>query len=329
MVYDFREENREIEEAEKDHAAAMYNNKSKLLDTDDEHSLSSEAVRTGEKVAMLKKRLDQLKELHKDFDFTAKVVQHKSKFKDDAMITEMIYMIDKKTIDRFDSFWPFLENYEMLIRDYSEREKSQKWWMTQVAVDEAVAKAEWTVFEWTAEADAFVLTPVVSTEESMIWKAREIIRRTWKASATMLQRELEISFPLATQLIDQLEKEWTVWPQEWAKPRKVFWWPIKVDKSLIEKFDSSQVNLIANQMKEVFYALATMYKWNIDALKIILQWRRDALEKIQQEQEDSGKSILSIAIEEAWKDKENWMRTMVTLAAWFENFIEILKQYEE
>lgn len=230
MIYDFRKELREVEEAEKEHAAAMYNNKSKLLDTDDEHSLSSEAVRTGEEVKMLKKRLEQLKELHKDFDFTGKVVQHKLKFKDDAMITEIIYMIDKKTVDRFDSFWPFLENYEMMIRDYSEREKEQKWWMSQVAVDEAIAEAEWTKFEWRAEADAFALHPVVSTEETMIWKAREIIRRTGKASATMLQRELDISFPLAVQLIDQLEIEWTVWPQEWAKPRKVFWWPIWQDE---------------------------------------------------------------------------------------------------
>lgn len=353
MIYDFRKELREVEEAEKEHAAAMYNNKSKLLDTDDEHSLSSEAVRTGEEVKMLKKRLEQLKELHKDFDFTGKVVQHKLKFKDDAMITEMIYMIDKKTVDRFDSFWPFLENYEMLIRDYQEREKEQKWWMTQVAfgVDEAVSKAEWTRFVWFQTPDSFVLVPeedlesaesipVISTEETMIWKAREIIRRTGKASATMLQRELDISFPLAAQLIDQLEKEWTIWPQEWAKPRKVFWWPIQASENALDASEKdptfealiqvmmkiNEASEIAKKAQEIFDTLATMFKWNIEELKVILEWRRYDLERIK-ETWSVERSILSIAIDEAWKC-ETWMNTIITLAAWFD-FIEILKQYEE
>lgn len=230
MTFDFSLSLLQIENAEKDYHDAMYKNQNKLLDTDDEQSLSNEVRRTKDRLDTLNKRLVWLKELHKDFSFTVKVIQHKLKFKDEVLITEIIYQVDKKTIDRFDEFHAFLSSYVMLIQDYHEREQAQKWWMSQVAVDEAVSKAEWTIFEWTAEKDAFVLRPVVSTEETMIWKAREVIWRTWKASATMLQRELEISFPLAAQLIDQLEKEWIVWPQEWAKPRKVFIWPVWKDE---------------------------------------------------------------------------------------------------
>jgi len=52
-------------------------------------------------------------------------------------------------------------------------------------------------------------------------KAVEIVRRKGYASASLLQRELEIGYPRAGKLIDQLEKAGIIGPAEGNKPRKV------------------------------------------------------------------------------------------------------------
>lgn len=274
MCFDFYRINDEIEEAEKEYHAAMHKNKSKLLDTDDDNSMSNEVRRKKERLDWLEKRKKELRrvylegdrdvfawqfftefrrsiheETHADFSFDAKVIQHKLKFKDEALITEMIYQVDKKTIYRFDDFWSFLDQYFMMIKDHAERAAEQKsfektmnfWWKIQVASSSLEDDEQTKMF-------------------------RDLVKR-------------------------------------------------KVEETMI-----------AEKMKEIFDTLAILYKWKIDQLKIILQWRRDALEKIKQET-DSEKTILAIAIQEAEWQKENWMRMMITLAAWFD-FIEILNRYE-
>jgi hypothetical protein len=52
----------------------------------------------------LNKRLANVQETNKDFDFNAKVLSHKMKYKEETMMTEIVYHIDKKTIDWFDEF---------------------------------------------------------------------------------------------------------------------------------------------------------------------------------------------------------------------------------
>ncbi len=52
-------------------------------------------------------------------------------------------------------------------------------------------------------------------------RAVEIVRRKGYASASLLQRELEIGYPRAGKLIDQLEKAGIIGPAEGNKPRKV------------------------------------------------------------------------------------------------------------
>jgi len=58
-------------------------------------------------------------------------------------------------------------------------------------------------------------------DEELILQAMDIISRTKKASATMLQRKLGVWFPRAARLIDILEERWIVGPQEGAKAREI------------------------------------------------------------------------------------------------------------
>ena len=58
-------------------------------------------------------------------------------------------------------------------------------------------------------------------DEELIEQAIEIIADTRKASATMLQRKLNVGFARAARIMDSLEERGIVWPQEWAKPREV------------------------------------------------------------------------------------------------------------
>jgi DNA segregation ATPase FtsK/SpoIIIE-like protein len=58
-------------------------------------------------------------------------------------------------------------------------------------------------------------------DEELIIQAMDIISRTRKASATMLQRKLGVWFPRAARLIDILEERWVVGPQEGAKAREI------------------------------------------------------------------------------------------------------------
>lgn len=59
-------------------------------------------------------------------------------------------------------------------------------------------------------------------DEELIEQAIEIIRQTHKASATLLQRKLWVWFARAARIMDQLEEQWVVGPQDGAKPRDIY-----------------------------------------------------------------------------------------------------------
>lgn len=58
--------------------------------------------------------------------------------------------------------------------------------------------------------------------EEQIQEAIQIIIEENRATATLLQRKLWISFAIAADIIYELENRGIVWPQEWAKPRKIY-----------------------------------------------------------------------------------------------------------
>lgn len=59
-------------------------------------------------------------------------------------------------------------------------------------------------------------------DEALYVQALEIVKRTQKASATMLQRHLKVGYSRAARLIDMLEENGVVGPAQGAKPREVF-----------------------------------------------------------------------------------------------------------
>ncbi|MEI7562501.1 MAG: DNA translocase FtsK [bacterium] len=56
----------------------------------------------------------------------------------------------------------------------------------------------------------------------LIEQAIQIISTTRKASATLLQRKLNIGFARAARVMDTLEERGIIGPQEGAKPRDIF-----------------------------------------------------------------------------------------------------------
>jgi S-DNA-T family DNA segregation ATPase FtsK/SpoIIIE len=59
-------------------------------------------------------------------------------------------------------------------------------------------------------------------DEELIEQAIQVISQNRKASATLLQRKLNVWFARAARIMDQLEDRGMVWPQDWAKAREIF-----------------------------------------------------------------------------------------------------------
>ena len=59
-------------------------------------------------------------------------------------------------------------------------------------------------------------------DEDLINQAIQVIVETRKASATLLQRKLNVWFARAARIMDVLEERGIIWPQEGAKPRDIF-----------------------------------------------------------------------------------------------------------
>jgi len=60
------------------------------------------------------------------------------------------------------------------------------------------------------------------SDEELIQQAIQVISETRKASATLLQRKLNVGFARAARIMDHLEDRWVIWPQQWAKARDIF-----------------------------------------------------------------------------------------------------------
>lgn len=59
-------------------------------------------------------------------------------------------------------------------------------------------------------------------DEELIEQAIQVIAQTRKASATLLQRKLNVWFARAARIMDALEERWIVWPQDGAKAREIY-----------------------------------------------------------------------------------------------------------
>ena len=68
-----------------------------------------------------------------------------------------------------------------------------------------------------------VLTPkeLAQFEEEMYARALEVVRTTYRASASHLQRKMGIGYNHAARLIDLLEERGVIGPQVGAQPREI------------------------------------------------------------------------------------------------------------
>lgn len=59
-------------------------------------------------------------------------------------------------------------------------------------------------------------------DEELVQQAIEVVSKTRKASATLLQRKLNVWFARAARIMDIMEERWIIGPQDGAKPRDIF-----------------------------------------------------------------------------------------------------------
>jgi DNA segregation ATPase FtsK/SpoIIIE, S-DNA-T family len=59
-------------------------------------------------------------------------------------------------------------------------------------------------------------------DEELVQQAIELIKQSKKASATLFQRKLWVWFARAARIMDILEDQWIIGPQDWAKPRDIY-----------------------------------------------------------------------------------------------------------
>ncbi len=87
--------------------------------------------------------------------------------------------------------------------------------------DEIQIKWEDDGFSWVWEINLDAIKEAAQ-EDDKIPEAIEVIRRTWKASATLFQRMLSVWYARAAKLLDILEAKWMIGPSNWAKPREIY-----------------------------------------------------------------------------------------------------------
>ncbi len=95
------------------------------------------------------------------------------------------------------------------MKDLTEEDIYHPELMSVLAWQKHVSLATWSGSKWWW------------TDEDLVEEAIMVIQKRWKASATMLQRTLNVGFARAARLMDMLEERGVVWPQDWAKPREI------------------------------------------------------------------------------------------------------------
>ena len=114
---------------------------------------------------------------------------------------------------------PFVETWEIESVVQTLKNKYMNWLSEDDIYNPEIIQAledkldnSWSSFGWWGG----------GTDEELIQQAIQIIAETRKASATLLQRKLNVWFARAARIMDELEERWIVWPQEWAKPRDIY-----------------------------------------------------------------------------------------------------------
>ena len=115
---------------------------------------------------------------------------------------------------------PFVETWEIESVVQTLKDKYMQWLSEDdiynpeiiQALEDKVETAGWSFWTWWSG----------WSDEELIQQAIQVIAETRKASATLLQRKLNVWFARAARIMDELEERWIIWPQQWAKPRDIY-----------------------------------------------------------------------------------------------------------
>lgn len=112
------------------------------------------------------------------------------------------------------------------------REAAERAAVTTPAIPEPVQQSITQALEKPARASESRLENSYAdngSDEELLLQAKEVIARAQKASSSLLQRRLKLGYARAARLIDLLEEEGVIGPQEGARPREVYLKPKEDD----------------------------------------------------------------------------------------------------
>lgn len=153
----------------------------------------------------------------------------------------VVSQIDSRTI--LDIKWAeeLLGKWDMLYMDPANNVpiRMQAPLITTEETDEVVAAIKEKYMKWLTENDIYnqeimnllagknVWSGMSFTgdgwnDDELVQQAIEIIKQSKKASATLFQRKLGVWFARAARIMDILEDQWMIWPQDGAKPREIY-----------------------------------------------------------------------------------------------------------
>jgi len=156
----------------------------------------------------------------------------------------VVSQIDSRTI--LDVKWAeeLLGKWDMLYMDPSNNVpiRMQGPLVTTEETDEVVSAIKAKYMKWLSESDIYnpELMNILAgknvwsgmnsgmwfasdgNDEELVQQAIEIIRQTKKASATLLQRKLGVGFARAARIMDILEEQWAIGPQDGARARDIY-----------------------------------------------------------------------------------------------------------
>ena len=153
----------------------------------------------------------------------------------------VVSQIDSRTI--LDIKWAeeLLGKWDMLYMDPANNIpiRMQAPLITTEETDEVVAAIKEKYMKWLTENDIYnqEIMNLLSgknvwsgmsfvgdgwNDDELVQQAIEIIKQSKKASATLFQRKLGVWFARAARIMDILEDQWMIWPQDGAKPREIY-----------------------------------------------------------------------------------------------------------
>lgn len=155
----------------------------------------------------------------------------------------VVSQIDSRTI--LDVKWAeeLLGKWDLLYMDPSNNAPIRMQWplVTTEETDDIVSAIKKKYMQWLTENDIYnqeiinmlagknvwsgmswSFTGWDGNDDELVQQAIEIIKQTRKASATLFQRKLGVWFARAARIMDILEEQWMIGPQDGAKPRDIY-----------------------------------------------------------------------------------------------------------